>query len=127
MTDLTEQWKKGELSEGVYYVLYYGNDTAEVDIYRRVYSLYEDSEVRFTISQVTEVLAPVPSFEKWEKFRNALADNQIENSNLLIENTKLKGLLELAKSSVSYHCALCREYTDGQILLSKINQALGEE
>ena len=49
-----------------------------------------------------------------------------EINNLLKENTKLKELLKLAKSSVSYHCALCREYTDGQILLLKINQVLGK-
>lgn len=42
------------------------------------------------------------------------------------ENTKLKELLKLAKKSVSYHCALCREYTDRQILLHKINQVLQE-
>lgn len=76
MTDLTNKLEKGELPEGVYYVLYYGNDTAEVDIYRRVYSLYDDSEIRFTIPQVTEVLEQVPSFEQWQA--------------KLEENTKLK-------------------------------------
>lgn len=69
MTDLTDKWKKGELKGGVYYVLYYKNDTAEVDIYRRVYSLHDDSEVRFTIQQVTEVLAEVPSYEEWKQLK----------------------------------------------------------
>jgi len=128
MTDLTEQWKKGELPEGVYYVLYYKNDTAEVDIYRRVYSLYDDSKVRFTIPQVTEVLAPVPSYEEWEKL-NWYAGNGIEeNQELKMKNTKLKKLLKECReniASIDYDSSvLDREQS---ILLNKINQALEED
>lgn len=107
MTDLTGQYQKGELPEGVYYVLYYKNDTAEVDIYRRVYSLYDESEVRFTIPQVTKILAPVPSYEEWqasEKYNKHLeevikiyerkdkqaTETSIAYNELLEENTKLK-------------------------------------
>lgn len=94
---LTDKWKKGELPEGVYYILYYKNDTAEVDIYRRVYSLYDESEVRFTIPQVTEVLAPVPSYEEWKrilhyacKYEYEYTSCAMDYENLKEENTKLK-------------------------------------
>ena len=87
MTNLTDKWKKGELLEGTYYVLYYGKDTAEVDIYRRVYSLYDDSEVRFTIPQVTEVLAEVPSYDEYQKLlSDQLAKNEGEEINAELEH-----------------------------------------
>lgn len=111
MTDLTDKWKKGELPEGVYYVLYYKNDTAEVDIYRRVYSLYNESEVRFTIPQVTKILAEVPTFDEWkasEKYNKHLeevikiyerkdkqaTETSIAYNKLAEENDKLKELLK---------------------------------
>ena len=43
---------------------------------------------------------------------------------LVKENAQLKELLKLARSSVDYHCALCREYTDGKILITKIEEVL---
>lgn len=117
MTSLTEQLKKGELTEGVYYVLYYGKDTEEVDIYRRVYSLYDDSEVRFTIPQVTEVLAEVPSYKQWQA--------------KLEENQNLKELLKECLPIVSAEIMTWQirggeeSYKRGQEILTRINTAIG--
>lgn len=47
-----------------------------------------------------------------------------EPKDLENEIKKLKELLKLARSSVDYHCALCREYTDGKILIAKIDEVL---
>ena len=115
MTDLTDKWEKGELPEGVYYVLYYKNDTAEVDIYRRVYSLYNESEVRFTIPQVTKILAPVPSYEEWKA--------------KLEENIKLKELLKEARNVLKMVDTYYGDYDsiNGFLIVEKINQALGED
>jgi hypothetical protein len=72
MTDLTKKYQNCELPEGVYYVTYPKNDTPEIDIYRMVYSLYDDSEVRFTIPSVEKVLKKVPSYDEYE---NLLKEN----------------------------------------------------
>ena len=55
---LTEQWRKGELKEGFYYV----TDGAELTI---DYYLCDYWEKHFD-SDVQEVLAPVPSYEEWQ-------------------------------------------------------------
>lgn len=131
MTNLTEKLKKGELPEGVYYVLYYGDDTAEVDIYRRVYSLYDDSEVKFTIPQVTEVLAPVPSYDEYQKLlSDQLAKNEGEEINAELEhrlamvkaNGKYPDRISRLKSRV---VALSEENTKLKKLL-KLNNVLNK-
>lgn len=166
MTNLTEKWKKGELSSGYYYVKNEFGNIFPSD-YSEDYDYIGDTVIKdfFTeVSEIKEVLEPVPSYEEYQQLlSDQLAKNEgveinaeLEEENTKLkeilkktkanghypdrisrlksrvvalseENTKLKKLLKLAKSSVSYHCALCREYTDGQILLSKINQVLGEE
>ena len=67
MTNLTEQWKKGELKDGKYWVqLSFGGTiiTAEYLEYNGVFELddhyYEDEEI-------SKVLAPVPSYEECQK------------------------------------------------------------
>ena len=56
---LTEQWKKGELEKGYYYIKgvkkYDG-----INVYWIGYPIHE-SERRW----IKEVLAPVPSYEEW--------------------------------------------------------------
>lgn len=61
MTDLTEQWKKGELPEGFYFV----NDGAKVTI---DYYLCDYWERHFDID-VQQVLAPVPTFEEYQQLK----------------------------------------------------------
>ena len=103
MNNLTEQGKKSgwywvELKEGTFVD---GKKSIVLDYFSELTNSFERHPYL-----VEQVLAKVPSYERLQQ---------------------LKELLKLAKSSVSYHCALCREYTDGQILLSKINQVLGED
>jgi hypothetical protein len=142
MTDLTEQWKKGELEEGFYYVKCPWSDEIEV---RYVHNGTDEYEC---------IVAPVPSYEEFdniikcylcahEKANRFEKENQKLKENIhsmlftddvvqdrydkaIQENKQLKELLKLARSSVDYHCALCREYTDGKILIAKIDEVLND-
>ena len=58
---LTEQWKNGELESGVYYIKYRG--AYKVDQWHGYY--WEDS----WSENIEEVLAPVPSYEEWQKMK----------------------------------------------------------
>lgn len=107
MTTLTEQLKQGKLPDNHHYYFQMPNGKYEVGNTFFLELLHWCKG-----GDKIKVLEEVPSYEVWQA--------------KLEENTKLKELLKLAKESVSYHCALCREYTDGQILLDKINQVLKE-
>lgn len=88
MTNLTEQWKKGELPEGMYYFkLPNGETMAGTDYCLATYLLTRDSNR-------CEVLAEVPSYEEWQKHRKTLLKTQEKNCDLEIINTKLKELLK---------------------------------
>ena len=89
---LTEQWTKGELPEGFYYV----DDGAEVTI---DYYLCDYWERHFD-RDVHQVLAPVPSYEEYQKLKT-------ENKALKKENDKLKqAIYEFG----GMKCCKCGEY-----------------
>ena len=120
MTNLTEySWYYCKMKDG------------DIEMLERGCDYFLSGNVPLLNNEVESVLAEVPSYEKLEKFRNALADNQIENSNLLIENTKLKKLLRECREfyqkmyslNIINSCSLSL-YDD---LKKRINQVLGEE
>lgn len=111
MTDLTEQWNKGKLPEGDYYIkrrngdLPYDNIDSK-GVWRN--SIDED---------IVEVLAPVPTFEEWqasEKYNKHLeekikiyerkdkqaTETSIAYNELLEENAQLKELLKECKDEL---------------------------
>ena len=89
---LTEQWKKGELSEGRYYFRHNDNSTPFAWFgSKKVYDGYSNDEVK-------EVLAPVPSYEEWQA-------KDEENILLKAENIKLK-----KQSELDFQRADAREY-----------------
>ena len=64
---LTEQWKKGELEEGWYYIeLNEPFDKIHKDI--SYYSL-GSFDIEVDSNYIIEVLAPVPSYEEWQKMK----------------------------------------------------------
>lgn len=83
MTDLTEQWKKGELPEGYYYVRDGENMIAEyLDGY-----FYNNGEPMTSFTGgVDEVLAPVPSYDEWKASYNCMLENEV----LRLKNSQLK-------------------------------------
>lgn len=74
---LTEQWKKGELEEGWYYIK---NDTGDVyfdeydsGVYNDFHESYGNWE-QHTPDEVKEVLTPVPSYEEWKELKELLKE-----------------------------------------------------
>ena len=61
MSDLTEKWKNGELEDGMYYM----ENTS--GIIGRV-----GHSKAFPCYNVKQILAPVPSYEEWQKLNQLL-------------------------------------------------------
>lgn len=150
MTNLTEQYQKGELPVGAYYVKYYNDSISpSIDIYRRNYSLKKESELRFTINQIEEVLADVPSYEQWIMTKNLSERAHLEmykargeKVRLEKENTKLKELLKECELWFTGVVGNMNDKNVGEhnrnlpignfehifkVFSQKINQVLGEE
>ena len=116
---LTEQWKRGELAEGEYYI-----KSNKGDIYIDVCA---DGSFMFTnYRSVEEVLAEVPDYDNWQ-ILNELLENSLQNSKTLSHILRLsfdpyfKGLkpediFELAKKSIRLTKQSCEDNTTIQRL-----------
>ena len=103
MTDLTEQWKSGELKFGAYYV----NRLEEHRIW-----LYNDRRKTPEFQhEIYEILAPVPSYDEWQA-------KDKENKQLKELLKECMEILDYAKD-FAYHDPCCK-------CIDKINQVLGE-
>lgn len=125
MTNLTEQWKKGELPEGDYY-LDIGSDTI-IDYW--VCNHWNWTEYD---SRIKAVLCEVPTYDEYQQLlSDQLAkDEGVEiNAELKEENAKLKDLLKGAREVLKMVDTYCGDYDsiNGFLIVEKINQALGEE
>lgn len=81
--NLTEQWKKGELDEGFYYLK--DNKYTFIDYFSGI-SFKETCDF-----EIKQVLAPVPSYEQWQQMKAFCEGfNTLEVSE---ENQNLKELL----------------------------------
>lgn len=60
--DLTEQWKKGELEQAKYWVKYRNGN---IDIWELSEGIPIESR-----PEITEVLAPILSFEQWQELKS---------------------------------------------------------
>lgn len=90
MTDLTEQWKKGELPEGWYYVI----KTGDVEMLEYSCNCFLAVDVPLIDNEVTEVLAPVPSYEEWKALNGNMDSVMQTNQALCQKLTQLKELLK---------------------------------
>jgi hypothetical protein len=149
MTDLTEQWKKGELPEGHYYIKTH-NET-NIDEYIQWYKDHGiPSEKSFAYFNVQQVLAEVPSYDEWKAKleENARLKEQINHllktqARQFVDNQKLQVKAEKAKDVVNIDTARqikqlkellkeCRRYIDiwgytdthGNALLPQIDEVL---
>ncbi|MBO7735192.1 MAG: hypothetical protein J6S67_21690 [Methanobrevibacter sp.] len=119
MTDLTEQWEKGELPEGYYYVKDGDNMIAEyLDGY-----FYNNGEPMTSFSGgVDEVLEPVPSYQELQEER--------ENNEFLLKSReseiiKLKNLLKECQKSIHWYQETYGAMDlDTYTLLAKLNEVL---
>lgn len=130
MTNLTEQWKKGELPSGWYYIT-----TSFADEALKEYFDGDEFRTVFTCN-VKEVLAQVPSYEEWQAKleENTKLKKWCEAFNALevvIENAQLKSLLKECVEVLNDAQRNCG-YNDSILdicspIITKINQVLGEE
>ena len=116
--DLTQQWKKGELPNGWYWV----NGIRAEGIYAYT-AEYLNNMYRPRNGE--RIIEQVPSYEQWQKHRKTLLKTQEKNCDLEIINTQLK---ELLKDCVEY---IKKDYGDyltytQSAIYQEINQALGD-
>jgi len=95
MTDLTEQWKKGELPEGVYYCDT-GNTVETLFTWGKNYHQLTNNKDEVYIPEMDdcEVLAPVPSYEEYLESESHCAVYSELNKQLKEQNAQLKELLK---------------------------------
>ena len=92
-TTLTEQWKKGELKSGWYFVKV-GKYEAEIDLYDDDHSQWLNSCDKDIYP--VKVLAPVPSYEEWQHQQMSLRMTIDDYKNVVDICEQLKELLERA-------------------------------
>lgn len=115
---LTQQWKKGELPNGWYWVK--GIRAEGIYAYTAEYlnNMYRPRNGERIIEQV-------PSYEQWQKHRKTLLKTQEKNCDLEIINTQLRELLKECVEYVKKDYGDYLTYTQSAIY-QEINQALGE-
>ena len=110
---LTEQWKKGELPNGWYWVK--GIKAEGIYAYTAEYlnNMYRPINGEIIIEQV-------PSYEEWQASETSIAYNE-----LLEENTKLKELLKECRPALVRFVTYDDSEENARILLmNKINEVL---
>lgn len=95
MTDLTEQWEKGKLPTGTYWlktactrfpeVGYYVSIDGKVDFYKK-----SDGFRTKNVLAVEKVLSKVPSYDEWEALIDLYKEADVIIKKSDKENTKLK-------------------------------------
>lgn len=107
--DLTEAWKNGELEVGEYYLRYKdGTIDREYYDYVRLYEMVTLKGFSTEDCEISEVLAPVPSYIQWNAMLesndslvqtiNALKNRLVEVAE---ENAKLKELLKECRKALN--------------------------
>ena len=96
---LTEQWKKGELPYGRYYVelAYNGNNIIMAEYWWDKALTLDDHE--YSREEVKRILAPVPSYGEWQASYNCMAENEV----LRLKNAQLKELLKECKPYIALY------------------------
>lgn len=125
--DLTEQWKRGKLPFGHYYIKDI-NDEIFADSYTNngFINGFED----FFDGEISEVLAPVPSYEEWQEYVEANESmfsvvKMLNKDNYQLEKDidKLKQLLKECRGLMN----MSKDWAYTSVtekLLSKIDEAL---
>ena len=126
MTDLTEKWKNGELEERQYFVRMAITDIVNKADYfcGEFYTIDED--YAFDDSEISEVLAPGPSYEEWQKLKEENRALAMGSFPMMLEAAKkidkLKELLKECREEISDEIDDC---TDPRIeLFAKIDEVL---
>ena len=119
----TEQLEKGELPNGYYWIRLSWGGMIIMAYYTGFDGLFELDDHYYDSDEISEVLAPVPSYDEWQASYNCMLENEV----LRLKNAQLKELLE---ECIPYFNALVEkrlklEYIPQVYeLLSKINEVL---
>ena len=90
MTDLTEQWKRGEfiICNAGKCQYYYVQNEEQREVIKTEYCLFDDNTPNW------QILAPVPTFEELENMNKAVNECMAANIKLVEQNKRLKELLK---------------------------------
>ena len=125
--NLTELWQKGELPAEWYYVKFDNTDNIYITFYAKSERHFNYCGIHIPEDEITEVLAPVPSYEEYQKLLSdqlAKIEGEEINAELEAENAKLKELLNTIKkqcelripknglSPVGDRAVLCKLFLD---------------
>ena len=108
MTDLTEQWKRGEfiICNAGKCQYYYVRNEEQQEVIKTEYCLFDDNTPNW------QILAPVPSYEEWQAKleENAQLKEQINHllktqARQFVDNQKLQVKAEKAKDVVNIDTA----------------------
>lgn len=120
---LKEQWKKGELPNGYYWIRLSWGGMIIMAYYTGFDGLFELDDHYYDSDEISEVLAPVPSYDEWKESYNCMLENEV----LQLKNAQLKELLEECRHIIGIEkdFATCHfeEYTLVE-LLTKIDEVL---
>ena len=112
---LTEQWKKGELPNGWYWVK--GIKSEGIYAYTAEYlnNMYRPRNGEIIIEQV-------PSYEEWQASYNCMLENEV----LRLKNAQLKELLKECKEVIKNVDTYYGNYdsTNGYLVINKIDEVL---
>lgn len=64
--ELTEKLKQGELPKGYYWIREFLGDMVIMAYHTEIDGLFELGDHYFDSDEISEVLAPVPSYEEWQ-------------------------------------------------------------
>lgn len=102
MTDLTDKLKKGELPSGEYWCLSICGDVDKLYCYQNSFWKYKTEDDYYGIPvEIKQVLAPVPSYDEWEKLNWYAGNGVEENQELKMENAKLRALLKECRLNIT--------------------------
>lgn len=141
--ELTEEWKAGELEDGLYYILLENGKTpiSELETWYRTnieeskeYYETEQAFYGYSDNMISEVLAPVPTYDEYKAMQEQLNKEgtwytEISYKKIKKENNQLRDLLRECKPYLSYKINQNKHVgftPTAANLLTRINAAIGE-
>lgn len=129
MTDLTEQWKKGELPPGLYYGADYAGFTH--------FYMFDAWTMRYLTgmpaTNIKEIVATVPSYKEWQALKASYEmsnDANLKQATWMVdmekENSQLKELLKDAKNVLKMVDTYYGDYDSikGFLIVERIDEVL---
>ena len=112
MTNLTEQWKKGNISAGLYYIKSAGGRKSIYHVFKSMGKVYHSGS-----GEIKEILEPVPTYKEWQELNKRLSDTQKLELEVRRDNTELKKQIQhLSKTQA-------KQFIDNQKLQTKVKHA----